>query len=149
VAERRWSSWLEGPELPEGAYAGSALGLPESGKGSIAGFGVRLGAFALDLLLSYLVAVVVIGAFKLHATTGSIGTIVFIVESILLVWSTGQSAGMRLRRIGVVAVNGSRPSILAVVARTIMLVLLIPAVIVDASGRGLHDRLVGTVVVRF
>ena len=34
------------------------------------------------------------------------------------------------------------------VVRTALLCLLVPALLVDADGRGLHDRLTGTAVVR-
>ena len=34
------------------------------------------------------------------------------------------------------------------VVRTALLVLLVPALVVDANGRGLHDRLTDTAVVR-
>jgi uncharacterized RDD family membrane protein YckC len=36
----------------------------------------------------------------------------------------------------------------SIVVRTVLLFLLIPAVVVDKDGRGLHDRFTGTAVVR-
>jgi hypothetical protein len=36
-------------------YPGSALGLPKTGPGSVASMGLRIGAFALDLVVSFLV----------------------------------------------------------------------------------------------
>ena len=46
-------------------------------------------------------------------------------------------------------IDGGRPNPLAVVVRTLLLVLVIPAVLVGADGRGLHDRTAGTQVCRF
>jgi hypothetical protein len=43
---------------------------------------------------------------------------------------------------------GARLALWRAVVRTGLLVLLVPALIVDADGRGLHDRLTGTAVVR-
>jgi uncharacterized RDD family membrane protein YckC len=40
------------------------------------------------------------------------------------------------------------PGFLASALRTALLMLLVPAVIVDRDGRGLHDKAAGTVVVR-
>ncbi|PZP04804.1 MAG: RDD family protein, partial [Dermacoccus nishinomiyaensis] len=37
---------------------------------------------------------------------------------------------------------------LAGAVRTVLLCLAIPAVVTDSSGRGLHDKLAGTVIVR-
>jgi uncharacterized RDD family membrane protein YckC len=34
------------------------------------------------------------------------------------------------------------------IVRTLLLALLVPALIADRDGRGLHDRLAGTVLVR-
>ena len=63
---------------------------------------------------------------------------------------TGQTPGMRLLRLRVVPVTDSAPSVGLVPAalRTALLMLLIPALISDRDGRGLHDRAAGTVVVR-
>jgi uncharacterized RDD family membrane protein YckC len=64
----------------------------------------------------------------------------------------GQTLGMHLFGIRVVRVDGKpsrgrvRPGTAAV--RTALLFALIPAVVVDKDGRGLHDRLTGTAVVR-
>ena len=39
-------------------------------------------------------------------------------------------------------------AVVAAVVRTVLLCLLVPALLVDADGRGLHDRLTQTAVVR-
>ena len=46
-------SWLSGPGTPEsGTYPGERLGLPRSGSGSIARFGRRIAALAVDWVIS-------------------------------------------------------------------------------------------------
>jgi uncharacterized RDD family membrane protein YckC len=44
--------------------------------------------------------------------------------------------------------EGQRLAVWRAVVRTALLMLLIPALVVDADGRGLHDRLTDTAVVR-
>jgi uncharacterized RDD family membrane protein YckC len=45
-------------------------------------------------------------------------------------------------------VEGSRLAVWRAVVRTALLLLLVPALLVDADGRGLHDRFTDTAVVR-
>ena len=40
------------------------------------------------------------------------------------------------------------PGFLSALARTILLCLVVPAVVWDSDGRGLHDRVAGTAIVR-
>jgi uncharacterized RDD family membrane protein YckC len=47
-----------------------------------------------------------------------------------------------------VRVDGGRLSLPRIVLRTLLLCLVIPAVIWDSHGRGLHDRAAGSIVVR-
>ena len=59
MAERRWAgSWLSGSASAgtESEYPGQRLGLPESGPGSVAGIGRRLGALVIDWLLCEAIA---------------------------------------------------------------------------------------------
>src|SRR5690606_23021757 len=78
---------------------------------------------------------------------GVLGLAVFAVENILLVGTIGMTLGMRLLRIRVAALDGGRPRFLAVLVRTLLLCLAVPALIWDRDRRGLHDRASGTVVV--
>ena len=140
------ASWLEGPGArrppgPEQAYAGERLGRPPSGVGSVAGFGPRLVAFLLD---SVMCAVVAWGVPREPALT----TPIFVAEVLLLTWLAGGSAGQRLRGLAVVRLDGSPVGLPRAALRTLLLALLVPALIWDRDGRGLHDRAAGTVVVR-
>jgi uncharacterized RDD family membrane protein YckC len=56
--------------------------------------------------------------------------------------------GKRLLRLRVVRLDGTRLGFGAVVLRTLLLLLVIPAAVWDRDTRGLHDKAVGAVQVR-
>lgn len=143
VDRRDVGSWLEGPP-PSNIqnWPGQRLGLPESGSGSIARVGRRLAALCIDWLLCYLIGTALFDG----APAGILG--VFAVEQLLLVGTLGFSIGHRIVGIGVRKLDGGAPGLLAAVVRTVLLCLVIPAVVFDADQRGLHDRAMGTVLVR-
>jgi hypothetical protein len=141
--------WLEGPNLNDGeagAYRGERLGLPATGSGSLAGQGRRLGALVVDWALAGLVT----HAFGWHLS-GSQGTwgvlAVFGAEHLLLVSLLGFTIGKAIFGLRVGKLGGPLTPV-AVVVRTVLLLLVIPAAIWDRDGRGLHDRLAGTVELR-
>jgi uncharacterized RDD family membrane protein YckC len=73
----------------------------------------------------------------------------FFCEYVFFSATFGQTPGMALLRLGLVRVNGSgRVGIGRAGLRTVLLMVLVPAVIFDSDGRGMHDRLTGTAVVR-
>jgi len=60
----------------------------------------------------------------------------------------GQTPGMRLLGLRLAHPRpGARLAPWRAVVRTALLGLLVPALLVDSDGRGLHDRLTGTAVV--
>jgi hypothetical protein len=135
-------SWLQGPR-GAGAdlgYPGERLGLPAAGPGSVAGFGARLVAFALDSLMC---AAIAWGVFRDPVWV----TPIFAAEAFVLTALGGASAGQRLRRLRVARLDGRPVGAVRALVRTLLLCLLVPALIWDRDGRGLHDRAVGTVVV--
>ena len=71
----------------------------------------------------------------------------FALEVIVLTWLIGGSFGQRLLGLAVVRMDGSPLSLGRAVLRTLLLCLVIPAVVVDSLGRGLHDRAVDSVVI--
>ncbi|HVA60207.1 MAG TPA: RDD family protein [Mycobacteriales bacterium] len=109
--------------------------------GATAGIGRRLGAFALDAVASDLIAL-------LFGQVAWWNALVLFVEYVVLLGVGGQTLGMFASRIRVVPVAGGRLDLRWVLVRTVLLFLLVPAVIIDKSGRGLHDRASGTAVVR-
>ena len=124
---------------------GAALGLPAEGPGSLAPFGARVGAFLLDSLASILVA----GLFTAPRLPESWSLLAFAVITVGTLVLFGQTPGMRLVGLRLAHPRpGARLALWRAVVRTALLCLLVPALVVDADGRGLHDRLTDTAVVR-
>jgi uncharacterized RDD family membrane protein YckC len=123
---------------------GAALGLPAEGAGSLAPFGRRVGAFFVDAVVSALVA----GLFTAPSLPGNWSLLPFVLITVVTLVAFGQTPGMRL--LGMRLAHPRREERLApwrAVVRTALLVLLVPALVVDADGRGLHDRLTDTAVI--
>ncbi len=130
-------------------YQGKRLGLPEDGPNSLAPTGRRLLALLIDWLLCYVIAFAFIGRGDLNATGTNIGTLaVFAAENLLLVSTLGYTVGKRFLGLRVVSVTQPHLTPLAVVVRTLLLCLVLPAAVYDRDGRGFHDKAVGTAVVR-
>lgn len=159
-------SWLSGPApgTSSGAAAGTRLGLPAAGPGALAPIGRRVAALVIDWFACQAIALVLLPGDVLAPVW------IFAVENVLLVGTIGTTLGHRL--LGLRVRRVATPSLLAVATqdgpdvprtdpgpdvppnpllaavRTALLCLVIPAVVWDADGRGLHDRLAGTVIVR-
>jgi uncharacterized RDD family membrane protein YckC len=137
---------------PQPAARGASLDLPPDGPGSVASLARRAWGFLLDLaagaLIGGLVNTVVVDPDPLQRTLAVNGA--FAVQVVVLVALTGQSLGMRLAGLRVLrlADRGGAPGIVPAVVRTALLMLVLPAVVTDRDGRGLHDLAAGTVVVR-
>jgi len=148
VDRRIIGSWLSGPraaaqaEGVELGYPGQRLGLPESGPGSVVPFPTRIGAVFVDWALS----VVISRGFLSGDEWATLA--IFGIANLVLVSTLGAGVGGRLFRIRVARLDGSHPAPTAVLIRTVLLCLAIPALIWDRDGRGLHDKAGGTVVVR-
>ncbi|MGR4879369.1 RDD family protein [Streptomyces sp. LARHCF249] len=146
-------SWLSGPRAAaeemgvDFGYPGQRLGLPQQGPGSVARFGRRLGAVLLDWVGCQVIAYGLITGGDLGAA-GNWTLGLFAALSILTVGTVGFTPGKRIVGLRVIAEDGGRLGIARVLLRTVLLVLVIPALIWDRDGRGLHDRLSRAVQVR-
>jgi len=117
--------------------------------GEVAGFGRRLAAIAVDWLLAIGISLLLFREVSYGSPESSAAILlIFAAEVILLTWLLGSSFGQRLLGIRVLRVDGSRLGLGRAVLRTLLICLVIPAVVIDPSGRGLHDRAVGSVVLR-
>lgn len=123
-------------------YPGERLGLPESGRGSVGRPGRRLGALAID----WACAVVVSIAFFQYDSLATL--IVFAVVQMLFIPTIGGSPGHRLVGLRVVQLSGAWVGLWRPIVRTLLLILVIPAVIWDPDQRGLHDKAAGTILLR-
>lgn len=147
-------SWLSGPRAAaedmgaDFGHRGERLGLPAEGPRSIAPTGRRLGALFIDWGISLLIAYGLLARGDLSAA-GDWALGVFLLLSLLTVGTVGSTPGKRLLRLRVVALDGlGHPALWRTAVRTALLGLAVPALVWDRDGRGLHDRLSGTVQVR-
>ncbi|QEV52101.1 RDD family protein [Streptomyces platensis] len=131
----------------EFGYRGQQLGLPEEGPGSIARPGRRFAALFIDWALCLLIAYGLLSGGKAQAASNW-ALVVFAVLSVLTVGTVGFTPGKRLLGLRVISEDGGRISLPRVVVRTVLLVVVIPAVVWDQDGRGLHDRVTRAVQVR-
>jgi uncharacterized RDD family membrane protein YckC len=123
----------------------TTAGLPDSGPGSIAPAAPRLGAFLIDVVLSSVVALL----FTAPELPRNRSLLVFAVLYFGFTVLVGQTPGMRLLKLRVVRTD--RPATVGLwraAVRTAGVILLVPALLRSADGRGLHDRLTQTAVIR-
>jgi uncharacterized RDD family membrane protein YckC len=117
--------------------------------GEVAGFGRRAAAIALDWALAIGISLLLVREAEYGSPESSAAILViFAAEIILLTWLMGASFGQRVLGITVVRTDGTRLGLGRVVLRTLLICLVIPAVVLDGAGRGLHDRAVGSVALR-
>jgi uncharacterized RDD family membrane protein YckC len=120
----------------------------ETGPGSVARFGSRFNAFVVDAVLAIVVAIIS-GHRPPSAGYNLVVYVAFLAIELLFVMVAGQTPGMRAAGIAVVrASDGGRPRPGWVLLRTVLLATLLPALLVDSSGRALHDRAAGTAMLR-
>ncbi len=128
-------------------WPGRRLNLPPSGVGAIAGFGVRLGAFIIDVLLAAVIALI----FTWPEAPKNWSLLVWALLTALSVGTVGATPGQFALRIRVATFRAPGSSTVVglwAVPRTILVGLVVPVLLRDSDGRALHDRLCHTVVVR-
>ncbi|PZS38423.1 MAG: RDD family protein [Pseudonocardiales bacterium] len=149
----RWTqTWLAGPaarplEDPTAAtggpdYQGRRLGLPQHGPGSAAGLGRRILAIVIDWLPCS------VAAQLLTKNPAFSALALFAAITVLSIAVAGRTVGHAVAGLRVGLLDGRRAGFGAAVIRTVLLCLLIPPVVYDVDGRGLHDRAAGTIVLR-
>jgi hypothetical protein len=123
-------------------WPGERMGLPETGPRSIARLGRRLGAICVDWGIAVLLAVAFFDYNPIALQL--IFLVLQIVPLVLINSSIGHLVfGLRLQRI-----EGGALGVWPPVVRSALLALVIPAMIVDADQRGVHDRAVRTILLR-
>jgi len=139
-------SWLEGAPSDD-----SPLGLPAHGPGSRAGLGRRAIALAIDWLACLLISA------SFFDGEPMVTLAIFAAENLVLVGLVGATlgqriAGLQVRRLevaqGKVEQTVGGVGVVRGAVRAVLLCLVIPAVVWDAEGRGLHDRFARTVITR-
>lgn len=130
-------------------YPGATIGLPESGRGSLASWFARIAALIVDWGASMLVATFLFGDGVIREGGWRAWMIlaVFFVQSAVLTALTGSSFGQLLARIGVHRLDGQPLGWLRALARAGMICLVVPTVVIGAERRALNDLVLDTVVV--
>jgi uncharacterized RDD family membrane protein YckC len=129
----------------QGRVRGASLGLPASGRGSLATFSSRVVAYLIDAVAAVLIASLFTAPHLPRQWTALSFALITVVTLVLF----GQTPGMRLVGLRLAHPRpGARLALWRAVVRTALLCLLVPALVVDSDGRGLHDRLTDTAVVR-
>jgi len=123
-------------------WPGRRLGLPESGPRSIARPGRRFLALAIDWGTAIIISV----AFFSYDAWATLA--IFAVAQAVFLLTANGSVGHLLLGMRVVPIAGGYLGVWRPFVRTILLCLVIPAVIWDRDQRGMHDRLIATVLVR-
>lgn len=134
-------------------YPGERLGLPSSGPGSVARVGRRIGALVIDYAAATMIATAFLGfdqfALPSEAGLSQFGPmLVFAVLQVLFIPTAGGSPGHRILGMRVVRLDGGWVGLWRPIVRTLLLIIVVPAVIWDADQRGIHDKAVGTILIR-
>ncbi|MCX6429648.1 MAG: RDD family protein [Actinobacteria bacterium] len=107
----------------------------------------RLTALAIDWAMSLAIASLFTSRSTGLSAFAPLG--VFFLEVWILTSLSAASAGQRLVRIRVIRfADGGSPTPTQVLIRTALLCLVVTAVTFDENGRGLHERISGTVLTR-
>jgi uncharacterized RDD family membrane protein YckC len=126
------------------AYPGERLALPQTGVGSVASMGVRILAFLIDLAVSFGVA----WLFTQPELPRNWSLLVWAAMTVMAVGSFGFTPGQAAVGIRVAPIDGRTFVGLWAVPRTVLTFVIVPPLLQDADGRGLHDRICRTVVIR-
>lgn len=150
-------SWLSGPSaaLPKDqtkaqAYRGELLGLPADGPGSLAGTGRRVAALAVDWLSAAGVVMLLIGEAPLeNSRLGTYTMMLWFAVGVVCVSLFSFTPGQYMLGLQVARVDApARVGVLRALGRQALMAFIVPAVITDVDGRGMHDRATGTGLVR-
>jgi uncharacterized RDD family membrane protein YckC len=132
---------------PAGSPAsGPAGGSVDADRIDVAGFGRRFAALLIDWALCTGVASLFVHDLRANPWP-QLG--VFVLVHAFFVGLFGQTPGMSLLRIRCVSItDGGAVGIPRAIVRAVLLALIIPAMISDGDGRGLHDRAAHSAMVR-
>lgn len=111
----------------------------------MASFGRRLVALLIDWAAATLVASFLVDSLRANPWP-QLG--IFVLAHAFFVGLFGQTVGMALARIRCVSIaDGGAIGIPRALLRGVLIALLVPAMITDGDGRGVHDRVARSVMV--
>lgn len=155
MAEKK--TWLDGPSIP-GEYdsaeavsrwPGELLGLPKSGPGAQASVMRRAGGVLIDWGISMVLAIIITQFTDALGAAATLGYGIWVILGIVCGWLFARTPGMSVLGMGVARVDapGTRVGFWRAAVRTLLTAVFFPAAMVDADGRGMHDRGTGTTVI--
>lgn len=117
---------------------------------AVPGFGRRLLGIAIDWAACLAITFGLIGRLTeiTPAAQSFYPLVILFLEHAILVPFAGGSLGHRLLGMAVVPTHRPATSILQGTIRAALLCLVVPAVVTDPEGLGMHDRAAGTRIVR-
>jgi uncharacterized RDD family membrane protein YckC len=133
-------------DLEPSRWPGERLGLPDSGPGSVGRVGRRIAAIAIDWASATLIALLFAPySSVLHSW---LTLAIFALMQVLFIPTIGGSVGHRLLGMRIVPISGGWVGFWRPVVRTLLLIIVIPAIVWDSDQRGFHDKVAGTVLIR-
>lgn len=127
-------------------WPGERLGLPETGRRSIARLPRRIVGIVVDWALATLLSLAFFSTGEWQ-TDGFVTLAIFAALQIVFLLVVNGSIGHLIVGIRLVPIRGGRLAFWQPFVRTALLCLGIPALLWDADQRGLHDRAAATLLV--
>jgi uncharacterized RDD family membrane protein YckC len=119
------------------------------GENTYASVGRRIVALCIDWFASLGIAVLAFQQFVYGSPKLMLATVViFYAEIVIFTFLMGASFGQRILGLRVINIDGGRLSLWRIMLRTLLIILVIPALVMDSDGRGLHDRIVRSRAIR-
>lgn len=110
---------------------------------SVARVGRRFAALAVDF------AIVALLSFVFFDYDRWASIVLFVVLQAVFIPTIGGSIGHRLLGLRVVRLGGGWVGVWRPLVRSVLLAVLVPALVWDSDQRGFHDKVAGTVLVRY
>jgi uncharacterized RDD family membrane protein YckC len=133
--------------VSEQRWPGELLGLPQEGPRSIARPGRRIGALLVDWMIAYGLSLAFFSTGPWQ-TNGFVTLGLFAGIQLLFLLLLNGGIGHLIFGLRVVPLLPGRLAPWRALVRTVLVCLFVPALIMDADQRGLHDRAAGTLLVR-
>jgi uncharacterized RDD family membrane protein YckC len=128
----------------EQTWPGRRFGATAAGVGSAASMGRRVGAFVIDIGLSAALAL----AFTWPEPPKNLSLYIWAGVTVLTVALFGMTPGHWALGLRVASIHGATFVGAWAIPRTVLVFLIVPPLLTDADGRGWHDRLCRTIVLR-
>lgn len=131
-------------------WPGKQFGLPENGPRSVPTLLRRVVALCIDwaisVAVSMTIAVVWFGLDWIDYN-GFVTGLIFVIMHMVFGLITGGSPGHLLTKMRMAPIKGGALGVVAPLIRPWLIILVIPPIMMDRDQRGVHDRIVGTIMV--